>query len=166
MRVKARTETSPPYAVRPANQGDEDAIIADAIAILSGRLHKPGEAMNSPQTAKDYFTLNIADRAHEVFCVMFLDAQNRLIECSEMFRGSLTQTSVYPREVVKAALQHNAAAVILAHNHPSGLPDPSRADEALTRVLQSALALVEVKVLDHIICGGKKATSFGERGLL
>ena len=98
--------------------------------------------------------------------VLFLDAQNRLIACEEMFRGTLTQTSVYPREVVKAALKHNAAAVIFAHNHPSGVAEPSRADEVLTVALKQALSLVECKALDHFIVATEKTISFAERGLL
>ena len=95
-----------------------------------------------------------------------LDAQHRLIAAEEMFRGTLTQTSVYPREVVKAALGHNAAAVIFAHNHPSGMAEPSRADELLTQALKQALSLVECKTLDHFVVAGGKTTSFAERGLL
>ena len=122
--------------------------------------------MQSPGAARDYLCLALAGRSHEVFAVLFLDAQHRLIACEEMFRGTLTQTSVYPREVVKQALRHNCAAVILAHNHPSGIAEPSRADETLTRALQGALALVDVRVLDHIVVAGARATSFAERGLL
>ena len=104
---------------------------------------------------------------HEVFYALWLDAQNRLIAGEELFRGSLTQTSVYPREVVKRALWHNAAAVVLAHNHPSGVAEPSSADEHLTRELRQALALVDVRVLDHfIVAGAKQPLSFAERGLL
>ena len=106
------------------------------------------------------------DREHEVFVCVFLDSQNRVIACEELFRGTLAQTSVYPREVVKAALAHNAAAVIFAHNHPSGVAEPSRADELLTQALKQALALVDVKVLDHFVVAGAGAVSFAERGLL
>jgi len=123
-------------------------------------------ALNSPAAVRDYLCLALAGRGHEVFTVLFLDAQHRLIACEELFRGTLTQTSVYPREVVKEALRHNCAAVILAHNHPSGVAEPSRADEALTRALQGALALVDVRVLDHIVVAGARAISFAERGLL
>jgi DNA repair protein RadC len=122
--------------------------------------------MSSPGAVRSYLCLALAGRAHEIFTVLFLDAQHRLIACEEMFRGTLTQTSVYPREVVKQALQHNCAAVILAHNHPSGLAEPSHADQTLTRALQSALALVDVRVLDHIVVAGAQSTSFAERGLL
>jgi len=123
-------------------------------------------SMNSPQKVRDHLRIALANKGHEVFAVLFLDAQHRLIACEEMFRGTLTQTSVYPREVVKQALRHNCAAVILAHNHPSGVAEPSRADEALTRALQGALALIDVRVLDHIVVAGASSVSFAERGLL
>ena len=110
--------------------------------------------------------MTLAGRDYEVFMVLFLDAQNRILEAEEMFRGTLTQTSVYPREVVKRSLVHNAAAVIFAHNHPSGVSEPSRADELLTQSLRQALALVDVKVLDHFVIAGSGVMSFAERGLL
>lgn len=122
--------------------------------------------IDSPQKVRSYLCMALAKLGHEVFTVLFLDAQHRLIACEEMFRGTLTQTSVYPREVVKQALRHNCAAVILAHNHPSGVAEPSRADESLTRALQSALALIDVRVLDHIVVAGCGSVSFAERGLL
>jgi DNA repair protein RadC len=123
--------------------------------------------MNSPQRVREYLGLCLAHAKHEIFAALFLDAQNRLIEYRDLFHGTLTQTSVYPREVVKEALRLNAAAVILAHNHPSGAAEPSRADELLTRTLRDALALVDVRVLDHIIVAGPGRTvSFAERGLL
>ena len=115
---------------------------------------------------RDYLHLLLADRPHEVFTVVFLDAQNRVLDAVEMFRGSLTQTSVYPREVVIEALARQAAAVILAHNHPSGQAEPSQADRALTRTLQSALALVDVRVLDHFVATRSTLLSFAEQGLL
>ena len=115
---------------------------------------------------RDYLRLLLKDREHEAFVVLLLDAQHRVIACEELFRGTLTQTSVYPREVVKAALRANAAAVIFAHNHPSGVADPSHADEILTRSLKQALALVDVNVLDHFIVAGSRTMSFAERGLL
>lgn len=125
-----------------------------------------GSALTTPLVVREYLQLSLRDRDHEVFAVLFLDAQNGLIASEEMFRGTLTQTSVYPREIVKAALRHNAACVILAHNHPSGQAEPSRADEHLTQTLKSALALVDVHVLDHVIVAGSKSVSFAERGLL
>ena len=121
---------------------------------------------DSPARVKEYLQLQIGARAHEVFVVLFLDAQSRLIRLEEMFRGTLTQTSVYPREVVRRALELHAASVILAHNHPSGLAEPSRADEFLTRTLTAALKLVDVSVLDHLVVGQGSVVSFAERGLL
>jgi DNA repair protein RadC len=125
-----------------------------------------GNALSSPRTVRDFLRLKLQDRPHEVFVAVFLDAQNRVLGVEELFRGTLTQTSVYPREVVKRALHFNAAALIFAHNHPSGVAEPSRSDETLTQALKQALALVEVKVLDHFVIGGGAAMSFAERGLL
>jgi DNA repair protein RadC len=125
-----------------------------------------GIALSSPQAVRDYLRLKLQGRAHEVFVAVFLDAQNRVMAVEELFRGTLTQTSVFPREIVKRALHFNAAAVIFAHNHPSGVAEPSRADEALTQTLKHTLALVDVKVLDHFVVGGDAAMSFAERGLL
>jgi DNA repair protein RadC len=127
---------------------------------------KSGAALTSPGAVRDYLRLAIGGRPHEVFVCIWLDAQHRVIKFDEPFRGTLTQTSVYPREVVKMALQVNAAAVIFAHNHPSGVAQPSQADEMLTANLKEALALIEVKVLDHFIVAGQQAISFAERGLL
>ena len=125
-----------------------------------------GALLTSPGAVRDYLRLALAERPHEVFVCIWLDAQHRVIGLEEPFRGTLTQTSVYPREIVKAALATNAAAVIFAHNHPSGAAQPSQADELLTRNLRDALALVEVRVLDHFIVAGNQAISFAERGLL
>jgi DNA repair protein RadC len=144
----------------------DDSVIRQALAIMETRLQYRGEALTSPQAVRDYLRLRIADREHEVFVALFLDSQNRLIAAEELFRGTLAQTSVYPREVVKAALTHNAAAIIFSHNHPSGVAEPSRADELLTCALKQALALVDIRVLDHIVVAGDKTTSFAERGLL
>ena len=119
-----------------------------------------------PNAVKHYVQLHLATRNHEVFAVLFLDVQNKLLAMEELFRGTLTQTSVYPREVVIRALHHHAAAVVLAHNHPSGTVQPSRADEALTQTLKAALALVDVRVLDHIIVGHGLALSMAEQGLV
>jgi DNA repair protein RadC len=123
-------------------------------------------ALTSPRAVRDYLRLTLAGRDHEVFVVVLLDAQHRVVASEELFRGTLTQTSVYPREVVKCALKHNAAAVIFAHNHPSGVAEPSHADEMLTRSLKAALALVDIQVLDHFIVAGTRTMSFAERGLL
>ena len=127
---------------------------------------KAAPALTSPGAVRDYLKLALGSRPHEVFVCIWLDAQHRVIDYQEAFEGTLTQTSVYPREIVKAALARNAAAVIFAHNHPSGAAQPSQADELLTRNLREALALVEVKVLDHFIVAGSQAISFAERGLL
>ncbi len=123
-------------------------------------------SLTSPGAVRDLLKLKLAGLPHEVFVCIYLDAQHRVISLEEMFRGTLTQTSVYPREVVKAALRANAAAVIFAHNHPSGIAQPSQSDELLTRNLKDALSLVEIKVLDHFIVAGTSALSFAERGLL
>ena len=123
-------------------------------------------ALTSPGAVRDYLRLAIAERVHEVFVCLWLDAQHRVISFDELFRGTLTQTSVYPREIVKAGLKANAAAAIFAHNHPSGVAQPSQADELLTRNLKDALSLVDIKVLDHFIIGGNQTLSFPERGLL
>jgi len=124
------------------------------------------DALSSPQHVRDFLCLKLASLPYEVFMVLFLDAQNKLISADELFHGSLTQTSVYPREVVKRALHHNAASVILAHNHPSGLAQQSQADELITQQLKQALALIDVRVLDHFIVAGNATFSFAERGLL
>lgn len=120
----------------------------------------------SPDAVKGYLSALYMTKAHEVFLVLFLDSQHRLIAAEEMFRGTLTQTSVYPREVVLRALDHQAAAVVLSHNHPSGCAEPSRADEALTQTMKQALSLVDVRVLDHIVFGAGQVTSLAERGLI
>ena len=124
------------------------------------------DSLSSPKAVCEYLQLTLGGRAHEVFVVLFLDSQNRLLASEELFRGTLTQTSVYPREVVKTALRHNAAGVIFAHNHPSGVAEPSRADELLTQTLKQALSLVEIKTLDHFIVAGTRTVSFAERGFL
>lgn len=126
-----------------------------------------GEVLSSPDTVRDFLRLRLAERPHEVFMVLLMDVQHRLLADVELFRGTLTQTSVYPREVVKLALSHNAAAVIFAHNHPSGVPEPSQADIHLTNALRQALSLVDVRTIDHIVVGGNASpVSFAERGLL
>jgi DNA repair protein RadC len=125
-----------------------------------------GSVLTSPGAVRDFLRLSLAGKEHEIFMVIWLDAQHRVIGAEDLFRGTLTQTSVYPREVVKHALKANAAAVIFAHNHPSGVAQPSQADELLTRNLKEALTLVDVKVLDHFIVAGNQALSFAERGLL
>ncbi len=124
------------------------------------------DVLASPAEVRDFLRVTLAKRDHEVFMALFLDAQNRVIASEELFRGTLTQTSVYPREVIKRTLVHNAAAVIFAHNHPSGVAEPSRADEMLTRTLRESLSLIDARVLDHFIVAGNSVVSFAERGLL
>ena len=141
------------------------AIVEQALQFLAAEVRE-ADALHSPAAVKDYLRLKLGDRPHEVFAVVFLDAQHRVIAIEELFRGTLTQTSVYPREVVKEALARNAAAVILAHNHPSGSAEPSRADEFLTRTLKAALALVDVRVLDHMVVTRTGVTSMAELGLI
>ncbi len=124
------------------------------------------DALTSPDAVRDYLRSCLSALPHEAFMALFLDSQHRLVAANELFRGTLAQTSVYPREVVKAALACNAAAVIFAHNHPSGVAEPSRADELLTTALKQALALVDIRTLDHFIVAGNRVVSFAERGLL
>jgi DNA repair protein RadC len=144
---------------------DQYRTVRDAIAIYEAKI-KHGAVLSSPQVVRDYLRLQLTGLEHEVFAAVWVDAQNRVIAYEELFRGTLTQTSVFPREIVKRALQVNAAGVILAHNHPSNVAEPSRADESLTQTLKHVLALVDVKVLDHFVVGGVSAMSFAERGLL
>jgi DNA repair protein RadC len=139
------------------------AVLEMAQRALREKLEQ-GVALNSPQAVRDYLRLRLQNRPHEVFVGVFLDAQNRVLAVDDLFAGTLTQTSVY--EVVKSALRHNAAALIFAHNHPSGVAEPSRADEMLTANLKRALALVDVKVLDHFVVGADSTMSFAERGIL
>ena len=148
-----------------AKRAELTAVLELARRALAERL-KERAVFDSPEAVKHYLQLHIAARPHEVFAALFLDAQHRLIALEELFRGTLTQTSVYPREVVMRALHHHAAAVVLAHNHPSGCAEPSRADEAITQTLKAALALIDVRVLDHMIVTRGQTLSMAERGLL
>jgi DNA repair protein RadC len=149
----------------PAKRAELIAVLELARRALSQQL-RAREVFASPNAVRQYLQLHLGARPHEVFAVIFMDVQNRLLAMEEMFRGTLTQTSVYPREVVLRALHHQCAAVVLAHNHPSGSVQPSRADELLTQTLRSALALVDVRVLDHVIVGAGETLSMAERGLL
>jgi len=157
------SEEKRPYSADPLSKLQAARELA-ARAIKEELQHR--DALNSPAAVRALLQHRIAGLPHEVFVVLLLDAQHRVIEIEELFRGTLTQTSVYPREVVKAALKANAAAVIFAHNHPSGVAEPSHADQVLTQSLKQALALVDVKVLDHFIVAGTKTLGFAERGLL
>ncbi|ELO0670984.1 DNA repair protein RadC [Pseudomonas aeruginosa] len=147
---------------RPA---DADQILEAARQVIEQKMQR-GEAFTSPAAVKDYLRAKLAGFEHEVFAVLFLDTRHRLIEYREMFRGTIDDASVYPREVVKEALRCNAAAVIVSHNHPSGNPEPSAADRVLTARIKQALGLVDVRVLDHVIVAGDTTASFAERGLL
>ena len=149
----------------PAKQAELLAVAELARRALGQRLRER-EVMDSPQALREYLQLHLAHKSHEVFAVLFLDQQHRLLALEELFRGTLSETSVYPREVLLRALHHHSAAVVLAHNHPSGSVQPSRADLALTRHLREALALVDVRVLDHLIVGPGQSLSMAEEGLL
>ena len=149
-----------------AQQAREDRAIYRAMRLLEGRLRTPGAALNSPGAVRQFLTLHLAEREQEIFTVLWLDAQHCVIAADDMFTGTLTQASVYPREIVKRALRRNAAAAIFAHNHPSGVCEPSQADMTLTTALKYALALIEVRMLDHFIVAGANTLSFAERGLL
>ncbi|RQO56241.1 hypothetical protein DBR47_16965 [Paucibacter sp. KBW04] len=149
----------------PAKRAEIAAVLEIARrSLLQELAQRP--VFDAPETVKSYLRLKLAGLSHEVFAVLFLDAQHRLIAMEEMFRGTLTQTSVYPREIIKRGLDLSCAAVILAHNHPSGVAEPSRADEMLTQALKTALALVDMRVLDHLVVGSGEVISFAERGLL
>ncbi len=149
----------------PAKRAEIVAVLELARRALSAQLRQQ-TLFDSPEAVRDYLQLQLGGRPHEIFAVLFLDSQHRLIVLEELFRGTLTQTSVYPREVVVRALALNAASVVLAHNHPSGTAQPSRADEALTQTLKAALALVDVRVLDHFVVTSTEAVSMAQRGLL
>jgi DNA repair protein RadC len=146
-------------------QAEAAEVLRAAQRFLASQV-KGAELMASPSVVKDFLRVRLAALPYEVFAVVHLDAQNRVIDYVEMFRGTVTQTSVYPREVVREAMLRNSASVLLVHNHPSGTTQPSRADEALTQTLKAALALVDVRVLDHLIVGGADILSMAERGLL
>ena len=147
---------------RPA---EPEEVLQAALRVLAGRL-RGSEVLSSPPVVRDFLRIKLGALEHEVFAVIHLDSQHRVIEYVEMFRGTVSQTSVYPREVVKDALSRNSSALLLVHNHPSGSAEPSRADEHLTQTLKSAAALVDVRVLDHLIVAGDSVLSMAERGLM
>jgi len=149
-------------AVREAT-GNE--ILDAARAYISKRIRR-GSTLSSPKATRDYLTLRLGLREHEVFCVIHLDKRHRLIECQELFRGTVDGASVHPREIVKEALQRNSAACILVHNHPSGVAEPSQADELITQRVKAAMALVDIRVLDHLIVAGGEVVSLAERGAM
>ncbi|GAA4025260.1 RadC family protein [Actimicrobium antarcticum] len=153
------------HGLGPAKFAQLHAVMELARRALSEEL-QAGITLTSPQTVREYLKLLLAGKSYESFTVLFVDVGNRLIATKEMFRGTLTHTSVYPREVVKAALRHNAAALLLAHNHPSGRPEPSAADLSLTNTLRQTLGMIEVKILDHFVVAGSQVYSFAEHGHL
>ncbi len=160
-----KSETAPEYN---ASRKISDDIISQAITELEARLRKPGPDIGSPEAAREYFFLSLAENVAESFHVAFLDNRHRAIECREMFQGTIDGANVYPREIVRAVIETNAAAVILAHNHPSGTPEPSRADIRITERLRDALELIGCRVLDHLIIGNqcRDTVSLAERGIL
>jgi DNA repair protein RadC len=160
-RSKAKQQDPPPYAA--TDNGDD--IVARALAICEARVRR-GPVMDNPRVVKDYLILRAANIDHEQFGCLWLTQNHVVIEHETMFRGTLAQTSVYPREVARRALQLNVAAVVLTHNHPSGDPTQSRADEYLTKMIKETLLLIDVRVLDHIITAGGRCLSFAEKGLL
>lgn len=172
-KTQIRSEDAPAYdaaapTVRNACRikADEDRVISEALRILEGRFGTKGGVMSSPDQCRAYLKLKLASYPYEVFGVMFLDNRHRLIAFEEMFRCTIDGASVHPREVVRSALKHNAAAVVFAHNHPSGVTEPSQSDLRITQRLKDALALVEVRVLDHMIVGEGDLASLAERGLI
>lgn len=164
--MKINSEVLAPYSTE---KFDDDSIIEQAIKLIQSKLKTPGKALTSPNLVRDYLILHLAQFEEEHFSLVLLDNQHRVIGFENIFRGTIDSASIYPREVVKTVLAHNAAAVILAHNHPSGNAEPSNADIHLTKRLKDSLALIDVRVLDHIIVGGCNQTltvSFAERGLI
>jgi len=149
----------------PPGGVEEQRILDEADRILRSR-YRRGRVLRNPVDAREMFRLRMAELKHEVFAVLFLDARHRVIAYEELFRGTIDGASVHPREVARRALETNAAAVVFAHNHPSGNPEPSEVDKSLTKRLRGALGLIEVRVLDHIVVGAEGAVSFAERGLL
>ncbi len=164
--IPAQASTDTPRAFRRPLDGPEQAVIDAALAILERHFRQPGPVFDSPDAVKHYLQIQLAGEPREIFAAAFLDAQHRLIAFERLAVGTITQTSVYPREVVLDALHHGAVATIFAHNHPSGSVTPSRADEHLTQTLKTALALVDVRVLDHVIVAPGKALSMAEHGMV
>ena len=166
-RSTLNSEDPAAYLVGRPDRAAENEIITRAIDILRRRIYNDGVILSDPSAVRDYLVLTCANLEHEVFGCIWITSQHQVLADEILFTGTLSQTSVYPREVVKSALQHNAGAVIFFHNHPSGFGDPSSADERLTSELKRALALVDVRVLDHfIVAGTARPTSFAERGLI
>jgi DNA repair protein RadC len=167
--IEPKADTFTSGFVRETAEGytsvSDDAVIDAALELLSQRIAK-GPLLASPRAVKDYLRLRFADLQHEVFCLLYLDKRHRLIACEDIFRGTIDGASVHPREVVKAALRHNAAAVICAHNHPSHNAEPSQADELITSRLKEVLSLVDIRLLDHLVVSAVGTVSLAERGVL
>lgn len=162
-------EASPqPYTPRSnsAARAQEDALIAQALGIIEARMRRCSDAVTSPEAVRQYLRLRVRELPYETFGVLWLDNRHRVIEAREIFRGTIDGSSVWPREVVREALALNAAAVILYHNHPSGVAEPSQADLRITQKIKDALSLVDVRILDHVIVGEGGSVSFAERGLV
>lgn len=164
--VPAHRESAGVLSTRYTMPDHERAVIDAALTILGGYMRQPGVVLQAPDVVKNYLRLHLGNERRELFGVLFLDSQNRAIAFEVMFIGTICQTSIYPREVAVAALRHEAAAVLLVHNHPSGSVKPSRADEALTTTLKQTLSLVDVRVLDHMIMGGDAVLSMAEQGMM
>ncbi len=163
----AKVRWSKPMSFIPMSGANDDAIIAQALDILHARMKSERFKIDSPDSVKNFLKLKLGELEHEVFAILFLDSQHHLIAYEEMFRGTVSQTSVYPREIVKMALTLNASSVVLVHNHPSGNGTPSRADETLTKSVKQALELIDTRVLDHfIVAGASNVTSMAELGLI
>ena len=163
--MKNHSESGESYLQKTTLE-EENYLIAEARKVLYKRLKTHGKQFESPQAVRDFLAMQLINREQEIFCCLFLDSQHHLIEFQEMFRGTIDGCSVYPREVVKTSLALNAAAVMFAHNHPSGVAEPSQADRSITKRLQEALSLMDIRVLDHFVIGNSEIVSFAERGLL
>jgi DNA repair protein RadC len=163
---KIASEASPTYLTAVDNKPTDQAVIIKALSIIESRLTKSGELLTNTESVSDYLKIKLAELDHETFNCLFLDNKHRLISFETLFTGTIDGCSVHPREVVKKALACNAAAIIFAHNHPSGEPEPSELDKNITKHLKDALALFDIRTLDHIIIGGMNTVSFAARGLI
>lgn len=164
-KIKINEEESPEYGTAPLI-GKQEETINQALKILESRIKEKGDFMCNPKEVINFLKFKISELEHEVFSIMFLDNQHRLIKYKELFRGTINGSSVHPREILKEALKYNSSAVIIAHNHPSGMIEPSSADREITRQIKDSLELIDIRVLDHIIIGGKESFAFSERGYI
>lgn len=164
--TQVNSESSVSYKVKTDASKEEDSVIRDALSILSRRMNAAKSVLDSPDVTANYLKLSVGQLQYETFGILYLDNHHGVISDGQLFRGTINGASVHPREVVRECIMKNASAVIFYHNHPSGEPEPSEADKALTTRLIEALELIEVRVLDHIIVGGSRSVSFAERGYL